>query len=99
ETAFDRVRKGQSQANAALIQVALDAKDHIHVLIEDPDTRAEGGDEILANLRAIVEGTADEVAPAPTSPATVKTAPAAAEVKKWRLVFYLPGDALIYGTN
>ncbi len=99
ETAFDRVRKGQSQANAALIQVALDAKDHIHVLIEDPDTRAEGGDEILANLRAIVEGTADDTAPAPTAPAKAKTAPAAAEIKTWRLVFHLPGDALIYGTN
>ena len=37
ETAFDRVRKGQSKANKALIEVALDAKDHIHRLIEEPD--------------------------------------------------------------
>ena len=99
ETAFDRVRKGQSQANAALIQVALDAKDHIHLLIESPETRIEGGDEILAHLRVIVEGGSVEPTPPTKSAPVVASPPPVASVKSWRLVFYLPSDALAYGTN
>lgn len=99
ETAFDRVRKGQSQANAALIQVALDAKDHIHLLIESPETRIEGGDEILAHLRVVVEGGSVEIPPTPKSAPVVASPPPIASVKSWRLVFYLPSDALAYGTN
>lgn len=104
ETAFDRVRKGQSKANTALIGVALDAKDHIHLLIENPDASIEGGDEILVHLRAIVDGaTADshaEPAPAPTrAVAAEAAAPGASGAKRWRLTFFLPSDALVYGTN
>ncbi|ODT70448.1 MAG: chemotaxis protein CheA [Pelagibacterium sp. SCN 63-23] len=99
ETAFDRVRKGQSQANAALIQVALDAKDHIHLLIESPETRIEGGDEILAHLRIIVDGGSVERAPAPKAEPVVTHPKPTAAAKSWRLVFYLPSDALAYGTN
>lgn len=99
ETAFDRVRKGQSQANSALIQVALDAKDHIHILIESPQTRAEGGEAILTALRATLDGSAQ---PSPTAPPAAPVAdgkPTISASKAWRLVFYLPADALIYGTN
>ncbi|PXA99013.1 chemotaxis protein CheA [Nostoc sp. 3335mG] len=108
ETAFDRVRKGQSEANTALIGVALDAKDHIHRLIENPDSPIEGGAEILVELRAIVDGAAvggagDQPAPAPVAPAPV-AAPvpdvaAAVSARRWRLTFFLPSDALVYGTN
>ncbi|WP_367178628.1 chemotaxis protein CheA [Devosia sp.] len=111
ETAFDRVRKGQSKANTALIGVALDAKDHIHLLIENPDAPVDGGTEILVQLRAIVDGaavggheeTASEpvAAPAPAPAAFVAepAKPADSGAKRWRLTFYLPSDALIYGTN
>ena len=104
ETAFDRVRKGQSQANAALIVVALDAKDHIHLLIENPDAETAGGDRILADLRVIVDGATSPVAVAPVAaPATPQPAPVAeptkGAAKTWRLVFHLPSDALAYGTN
>lgn len=104
ETAFDRVRKGQSKANAALIGVALDAKDHIHLLIENPDAPVDGGTEILVQLRAIVDGAAiggDEEASPSVAPAAVAEAPKPVEsgAKRWRLTFYLPSDALIYGTN
>jgi len=99
ETAFDRVRKGQSQANAALIGVALDAKDHIHRLIETPDTDVAGGADILARLRVVVEGGASAPAPAAAEPQAVDPAPMAADIGLWRLVFYLPADALVYGTN
>ena len=103
ETAFDQVRKGQSQANAALIGVALDAKDHIHLLIESPEAEIGGGEVILANLRAIIAGGA----PAAPAPAPQKSKPVERTVAPpkpvsktvWRLEFYLPSDALIYGTN
>ena len=52
ETAFDRVRKGQSVATPDLIGVALDAKDHIHKLIEAPDAEVPGGDAILDKLKS-----------------------------------------------
>ncbi|KRA96738.1 chemotaxis protein CheA [Devosia sp. Root685] len=103
ETAFDRVRKGQSKANTALIGVALDAKDHIHLLIENPDAPIDGGAEILVQLRAIVDGAAvdghGEAAPAPAVVAAEPAKPADTGAKRWRLTFYLPNDALIYGTN
>lgn len=103
ETAFDRVRKGESEANTALIGVALDAKDHIHQLIENPDEPHEGGAEILKALRAIVDGGAVEthVEPvaAPVAAPSAETPKAAGSAKRWRLVFSLPSDALIYGTN
>ncbi|WP_338720824.1 chemotaxis protein CheA [Devosia sp. XK-2] len=104
ETAFDQVRKGQTQANTALIEVALEAKDHIHLLIETPDARIEGGEDILAHLRAVVAGetAAPKAATAkPAKPAAVAAAepPPNPVQSTWRLEFYLPSDALIYGTN
>jgi two-component system chemotaxis sensor kinase CheA len=100
ETAFDRVRKGQSKANKALIEVALDAKDHIHRLIEEPDADVSGGDEILAALRVIVDGgspaaNVEQTAPAPSQDST----PVPGGSQWWRLVFYLPSDCLAFGTN
>ncbi|KQN78337.1 chemotaxis protein CheA [Devosia sp. Leaf64] len=105
ETAFDRVRKGESEANTALIGVALDAKDHIHLLIEDPDAPNEGGEQILVALRAIVNGgpveapAPVETVAAPIAGPVVGVSSVADSAKRWRLVFSLPSDALIYGTN
>src|SRR5690606_11075056 len=54
-------------------------------------------------LRVIVEGGAmtAPVAAAPAPIAVTEEAPRqpASVTKRWRLVFYLPSDALIYGTN
>ncbi|MFN4129953.1 MAG: chemotaxis protein CheA, partial [Paracoccaceae bacterium] len=99
ETAFDRVRRGESPANKALIGVALEAKDHIHRLIEDPDAELPGGAEILAALRDIVEdgAQADAVSPPPDVAGHGDT-PAEAP-RWWRLVFHLPSDCLAFGTN
>lgn len=86
ETAFDRVREGQTPPSHGLVAVALAAKDHIHKLIFRPDS-AGGGDDILSALRRIV---APDRSAAPA-------APAAAD--RWRIRFKLPGDALVTGTN
>lgn len=110
ETAFDQVRKGQTVATPALIEVALDAKDHIHKLIEQPDTKLAGGDAILEALRAVIDGTnapaeaatADEgavIALDLDEPAPAATETAAAAPTTWRVRFRLPSDALVYGTN
>ncbi|HTO27095.1 MAG TPA: chemotaxis protein CheA, partial [Devosia sp.] len=99
ETAFDQVRKGHTPATSELIAVALDAKDHIHKLIEQPDTRHTGGEAILDALRVVISGA--QAQPAAVAPASV-AAPAAASIPsatRWRLRFRLPGDALVYGTN
>ncbi len=99
ETAFDQVRKGQSQANSALIRVALDAKDHIHILIENPEAEADGGDEILVNLRKVINGGAEQSDPKPAIAAMAGSEKTKPNAKAWRLIFRLPSDALIYGTN
>ena len=82
ETAFDTVRKGERQADEALIQVALDAKDHIHALIGSPEDHTTAGVAILARL-GHVTGT------------TVQ--PKAGHC--WNLRYFLPGDAMVKGSN
>lgn len=100
ETAFDRVRKGESPANKGLIEVALEAKDHIHHLIEDPDADVPGGARILAALRDIVDGAAPDGADGPEPVAPPADAPLSAKARRWwRLVFHLPPDCLAFGTN
>jgi two-component system chemotaxis sensor kinase CheA len=101
ETAFDQVRKGQTPATPELIGVALDAKDHIHKLIEQPDTPHAGGDAILDALRLVIAGAHAEpaVQSTPASGAAVAAPPTAASPTRWRIRFRLPGDALVYGTN
>ena len=98
ETAFDRVRKGHSPVTSELIAVALDAKDHVHQLIENPEGTTPGGDAILDKLRTIVSTDRFPEAPLPKE----EPAPAAASSagpKRWRVRFKLPADSLVYGTN
>lgn len=97
ETAFDRVRKGTSAVTAALVGVALDAKDHVHRLIEDPGQAEADGADILDRLRHIVS-----IDAFPQSPMDKSDAPPASTTPppgRWRLRFMLSKDALIYGTN
>ena len=56
ETVFDRVRKNEVAASAALIAVALTAKDYMRRLIEQPGASDETeGARILEALRRAVE--------------------------------------------
>ena len=100
ETAFDRVRKGLSPATPDLIAIALDAKDHVHTLIETPQAAGSEGESILQRLRALVSGKATPAVMAEPGPEVVApTATPPATGKRWRLRFTLPKDALLYGTN
>ena len=97
ETAFDRVRKGESAPTPELIAVALDAKDHVHKLIEEPGVQLAGGEAILVALRKIVAGGA---APAPVPAAAAVAAPASVPAAGlWRIRFRLPADCIAFGTN
>ncbi|MFV3126200.1 chemotaxis protein CheW [Niveispirillum sp. KHB5.9] len=88
ETAFDLVRKGKVAPNRALIAVTLAAKDRMRLLIEQPDLVDEGGDAILRDLKAIVDGASGPAAvPVPAGAAT------------WRVRFRLARDAMAMGTN
>ncbi|HEY8575964.1 MAG TPA: chemotaxis protein CheA [Devosia sp.] len=101
ETAFDQVRKGQSPATPALIAVALDAKDHIHALIEAPDAPPSGGDAILDALRDVLAGGdgVEIVLDEPTPAATPQAPASTGGNTRWRIRFRLPADSLVYGTN
>ncbi|HEY4201652.1 MAG TPA: chemotaxis protein CheA [Devosiaceae bacterium] len=98
ETAFDRVRKGETAATPELVAIALDAKDHIHKLIEQPDVQIAGGEEILNALRRIVATDSFPEAPLQEEVHTAAPAPVAV-ASQWRVRFRLPSDALVYGTN
>lgn len=99
ETAFDRVRQGVLMPNRDLIAVALRARDHMRRLIEEPDTADDRvGEQILADLRRIVDGgtPASTAAPAqPSAPTEVVTLAA----RSWRVRMRLPRDAIANGTN
>ena len=98
ETAFDRVRKGLSPATPDLIAIALDAKDHVHILIERPEAAGDTGEAILERLRNMVSTDRFPEPPLPREAAAAPP-PAASGPKRWRLRFFLPRDALLYGTN
>ncbi|GGY08744.1 chemotaxis protein CheA [Litchfieldella qijiaojingensis] len=94
ETAFDRVRKGESSVTPALIAVALSAGDHVGKLIEEPGRHAAQGEPILAALHDIVgdRGAVKSTSvPAPSD--------GARQARTWRVRFRLPDDALALGTN
>ncbi len=88
ETAFDQVRRGESPCSPALCAAALDARDHIRLLIEAPE-RADParGAALLAALHRALEGAG---AAPPTAPQ---------DERLWRVRFHLGPDALVNGTN
>jgi two-component system, chemotaxis family, sensor kinase CheA len=102
ETAFDRVRKGEVPATAELVAAVLDAQDHMKSLVATPNGDHEmAGDVLLAKLQAAVGaggGDHHARAAAPKQPAVAAAAaPAGATV--WKLVFRLPMNSMVNGTN
>ncbi|MBR0550975.1 chemotaxis protein CheA [Stakelama marina] len=97
ETAFDRVRKSGQPISADLVTLALQARDHVDGLINDPDADTAGGARILTALDAIApqEGGASDASVAEP----VSTAAADGVAGRWRVRFKLPADALAMGTN
>ncbi len=98
ETAFDKVRKGLSPITPALVAVALDAKDHIHTLIETPDAADGAGESILLALRAVVGGD-DSFPDAPMADAPPAAGTPLEPTGRWRVRYKLPADAMLHGTN
>lgn len=99
ETAFDRVRKGEVPATAELVAAVLDAQDHMKSLVATPNGDHEmAGDVLLAKLQAAVgAGGGDHHARAAAPKQPVAAAPAGATV--WKLVFRLPMNSMVNGTN
>src|SRR5689334_12488006 len=95
ETAFDRVRKGAAKPTQALVTIALKARDHIARLVTSPaGSRVDGGDEILAGLRSVVETTGEAEPTEQRGAADRKEA-----ARTYRVRFRLPPDALATGAN
>lgn len=98
ETAFDRVRKGEVQANSKLIAAVLDAQDHMRALVDNPnDPKQQTGDILLAKLQDAVGGSSNDVAAAPPVIATEKSV--ASSSTTWNIKFSLPVNAMANGTN
>ncbi|OLP42661.1 chemotaxis protein CheA [Rhizobium oryziradicis] len=102
ETAFDRVRKGEVPATAELVAAVLDAQDHMKSLVATPNGDHEmAGDVLLAKLQAAVgAGGAHHHAPtAAPQPAAVAAEAAPNGATVWTLVFRLPMNSMVNGTN
>ncbi len=101
ETAFDRVRKGLAPISEELVRIALNAKDHVQLLVAEPGEHAAAGTPILNALRALVAdgggaGGDDHSPQAASQGESAGSAPGAAG---WQVRFKLPADAIAMGTN
>ena len=90
ESAFDRLAR-MTRPPAGLIALALSAKDHMRLLIEDPAAAAMAGDVLLGRLAELIPG--DHPPPAGEPPG------AAPAMTIYRIRFRLPPGALVCGTN
>ncbi len=99
ESAFDRVRKGETSPSRDLIAIALSAKDFIRCQIERPDeTDAMTGVCIISDLRQLIAGTETY------SVGTVAESIAISEAHvdplvTWRIRISFNKDVLINGSN
>lgn len=99
ETAFDRVRKGLAPISEELVRIALNAKDHVQLLVAEPGEHAAAGTPILNALRALVADGGAQTGPAPTSDVQSESGPSAPDAAGWQVRFKLPADAIAMGTN
>jgi two-component system, chemotaxis family, sensor kinase CheA len=106
ETAFDRLRRGEVQVSATLIEISLKACDQILRLLETPAAAAQDSAAILSRLHQCLSGaengsSSEENDPVP-EPETERWSPYASEEEKapqtaagLRVLFRLgPGDMM-----
>ncbi|BBU64279.1 chemotaxis protein CheA (plasmid) [Methylosinus sp. C49] len=99
ETAFDQVRKGRASPSPELVAVALLAKDHVRIQIEEPEAADEAyGGRILERLRQVVEG-ADSASVETPAAADVAGAQPSTERATWHIRFSFDQRVLVNGTN
>jgi two-component system, chemotaxis family, sensor kinase CheA len=101
ESAFDRVRKGETSPGRDLIAIALQAKDFIRAQIERPDEAdAVTGICILADLRKLVAASGDAMTVAAPPVGVASGGPPAAEsATTWRIGIRFDKDVLVNGSN
>jgi two-component system chemotaxis sensor kinase CheA len=103
ETAFDRLRNGQLEATADLINLTLGAGDQIKTMLDAADGRAtvdqDRSANILAELRRLT-GSADVRPEAPVPvPSAAPDVTAGGLALDWRIRFRPGLDVLLHGTN
>jgi two-component system, chemotaxis family, sensor kinase CheA len=101
ESAFDRVRKGETAPDPELIAIALNAKDFIRAQIERPEEADSViGVCVLADLRKLTAnaGPLPTLGGAAGAPAPTK-ADAASEPRTWRIGIRFNKDVLVNGSN
>jgi len=101
ENAFDLVRQGKVPASGALIGVTLTAKDHLRLLIENPEQADPAeGQSILSALAGIITiPTADSPAAAPPPAAAQPPATATGDSVTYRIGIRLADNVLEGGSN
>lgn len=101
ENAFDKLRNGQLQATADLINLSLAAGDQIKTMLDESEGMGTAdrkrAAEILTQFSTLTGASPTHSAPATTTAAPVKEDTAA--VREWH-IFFRPGrDIFLNGTN
>lgn len=98
ETAFDSVRRREVPVTSALIEISLQACDHILRLLDDPISASAASKSILGSLASCLYGGGPVAETVPehntNQPAVSLDAPS---VNGYRVKFHLAPDALIHG--
>jgi two-component system, chemotaxis family, sensor kinase CheA len=90
ENAFDLVRKGERQLSAELVETALSAKDHIRMLIEEPDqAKATVATAILHDVESWISQS--------TMPQKQESQDPA--INHWKIHLQFPSNAICTGNN
>ena len=103
ENAFDKLRNGQLQATADLINLTLAAGDQIKTMLDESEglgsSDRKRAAEIITKLRALTGASDPTAPPAATShPASEAVAPSAS-LREWHIRFQPSRDVLLNGTN
>ena len=102
ETAFDRLRNGELEATAGLINLTLAAGDQIKSMLDEADGRGtvDRGRSagILAELRQVTGSPEPQPATAPVAPAVHRGADSGVACD-WRIRFRPGPNVLLNGTN
>ena len=99
ESAFDRVRKGETAPDRELIAIALNAKDFIRELIEKPEeANAVTGLRILTDLRKLTQAPQAGAALAAAGAEAAAPSPATGS-RHWRIGVRFHKDVLVNGSN
>ncbi|MBW2187247.1 MAG: chemotaxis protein CheA [Deltaproteobacteria bacterium] len=101
ETVFDLVRNGEISVTKQLVDLSLQARDHILSLLNEEEISTDNGQTLMAQFKALAEANSTPAIPdvTPDSPTTTEeNIPPASTLKTYRITIKPNPDMLHNGT-